>query len=61
MSRFYITLKNQKIPYSLWVAVCYLIDGTKPGRNCNKMLVDAGHAKVKDFEDNKFERESWCS
>jgi endonuclease YncB( thermonuclease family) len=43
---------------SRWVAVCYLIDGTKPGRNCNKMLVDAGHAKVKDFEENEFEPES---
>jgi len=25
------------------------------------MLVDAGHAKVKDFEDNEFGQERWRS
>jgi endonuclease YncB( thermonuclease family) len=43
------------------VAVCYPIDGIKAGRNCNKMLVDAGHAKVKDFEYNEFEPDNWWS
>jgi hypothetical protein len=31
------------------------------GHNYNRMLVDAGHAKIKDFEDNEFEPESWWS
>jgi len=43
------------------VAVCYLSDSGKPGHNYNKMLVDAGHAIVKDFENNEFEPESWWS
>ncbi len=40
-----------------WVAVCYLQDG----RNFNKMLVDAGHAVIKDFKNNEFDPGSWWS
>jgi micrococcal nuclease len=53
--------KTGKDPYGRWVAVCYLSDSGKPGRNYNKMLLDAGHAIVKDFENNEFEPESWWS
>jgi len=51
--------KTGKDPYGRWVAVCYLSDDGRPGRNFNKMLVDAGQAMVKDFENNEFEPESW--
>jgi endonuclease YncB( thermonuclease family) len=37
-----------------WVAVCYL-----DGKNFNKQLVDAGHAKVKDYPNNEFNPKSW--
>jgi len=47
--------KTGKDSYGRWVAVCYLQDG----RNFNKMLVDAGHAVIKDFKNNEFDPYSW--
>jgi micrococcal nuclease len=47
--------KTGKDSYARWVAVCYLQDG----RNFNKMLVDAGHAVIKDFKNNEFNPKSW--
>jgi micrococcal nuclease len=47
--------KTGKDTYGRWVAVCYLQDG----RNFNKMLVDAGHAVIKDFKNNEFDPGSW--
>lgn len=47
--------KTGKDSYGRWVAVCYLQDG----RNFNKMLVDAGHAEIKDFKNNEFNPKSW--
>ena len=49
--------KTGKDSYGRWVAVCYLQDG----RNFNKMLVDAGHAEIKDFTNNEFDPQSWWS
>jgi micrococcal nuclease len=49
--------KTGKDTYGRWVAVCYLRDG----RNFNKMLVDAGHAMIKDFKNNEFDPGSWWS
>ena len=49
--------KTGKDSYGRWVAVCYLQDG----RNFNKMLVDAGHAVIKDFKNNEFDPGSWWS
>ena len=49
--------KTGKDSYGRWVAVCYLQDG----RNFNKMLVDAGHAVIKDFKSNEFDPGSWWS
>ena len=46
--------KTGKESYGRWVAVCYLQDG----RNFNKMLVDAGHAVIKDFKNNEFDPKS---
>ena len=37
------------------VAVCYLSDQGRPGRSFNKMLVDAGHARIEDFKNNEFD------
>lgn len=51
--------KTGKDPYGRWVAVCYLSDNGKPGRNFNKMLVDAGHAVIEDFKNNEFDPLSW--
>lgn len=51
--------KTGKDPYGRWVAVVYLSDQGKPGRNFNKMLVDAGHAKIEDFKNNEFDPGSW--
>ena len=51
--------KTGKDPYGRWVAVCYLSDQGKPGRNFNKMLVDAGQAKIEDFKNNEFNPGSW--
>ena len=47
--------KTGQDSYGRWVAVCYLQDG----RNFNKMLVDAGHAVIKDFKNNEFDPGSW--
>lgn len=51
--------KTGKDPYGRWVAVAYLSEDGKPGRNFNKMLVDAGHAVIKDFKNNEFDPGSW--
>jgi endonuclease YncB( thermonuclease family) len=51
--------KTGKDPYGRWVAVCYLSDQGKPGRNLNKMLVDSGHARIEDFKNNEFDPGSW--
>jgi len=51
--------KTGKDPYGRWVAVVYLSEDGKPGRNFNKMLVDSGHAKIDDFKNNEFDPGSW--
>jgi micrococcal nuclease len=51
--------KTGKDQYDRWVAVAYLSEGDVPGRNFNKMLVDAGHAEIKDFKNNEFDPGSW--
>ena len=48
-----------KDQYGRWVAIAYLSEDGKPGRNFNKMLVDAGQAVVKDFKNNEFDPLSW--
>jgi endonuclease YncB( thermonuclease family) len=48
---------NGQDDYGRWIAVCYLRDG----RNFNKMLVDSGNAKMKDFWSNEFDPKSWWS
>jgi len=53
--------KTGKDHYDRWVAVAYLSEDGVPGRNFNKMLVDAGHAEIKDFENNEFDPWSWWS
>ena len=45
--------------YGRWVAVVYLSESARAGRNFNKMLVDAGHAVIKDFKNNEFDPGSW--
>ena len=47
--------KNGQDDYGRWMAVCYLEDG----RNFNRMLIDSGHAAMKDFRNNEFDPESW--
>ena len=47
--------KTGEDSYGRWVAICYLQDG----RNFNKMLVEAGHAVIKDFKNNEFDPWSW--
>ncbi len=51
--------KTGKDPFDRWVAVVYLSENNQPGRNFNKMLVDAGHAIIDDFENNEFNPGSW--
>lgn len=51
--------KTGKDPYGRWVAVVYLSEDGKPGRNFNKMLVDSGHARIDDFKNNEFDPKSW--
>jgi len=51
--------KTGKDPYGRWVAVVYLSEDGKPGRNFNKQLVDAGHAVIDDFRNNEFDPWSW--
>ena len=51
--------KTGKDPYGRWVAVAYLSEDRKSGRNFNKMLVDAGHAVIDDYTNNEFDPGSW--
>lgn len=51
--------KTGKDPYGRRVAVVYLAEDGRPGRNFNKMLVDSGHAVIEDFKNNEFSPESW--
>ena len=51
--------KTGKDPYGRWVAVVYLSEDGKPGRNFNKMLMDSGHAKIDDYPNNEFNPWSW--
>jgi len=51
--------KTGKDPYGRWVAVVYLSEDGKPGRNFNKLLVDSGHAVIEDFKNNEFNPENW--
>ena len=51
--------KTGKDPFDRWVAVVYLSENNQPGRNFNKMLVDAGHAVIEDFNNNEFDPGSW--
>ena len=53
--------KTGKDQYDRWVAVAYLSEDGVPGRNFNKMLVDAGQAEIKDFKNNEFDPWSWWS
>lgn len=53
--------KTGKDPYGRWVAVVYLAEDGRPGRNFNKQLVDAGHAVIVDFKNNEFDPGSWWS
>jgi len=47
--------KTGKDPYGRWVAVVYLSEDGRPGRNFNKRLVDSGHAVIEDFKNNEFD------
>lgn len=51
--------KTGKDPYGRWVAVVYLSEDGKPGRNFNKQLVDSGHAVIDDFRNNEFDPAGW--
>ena len=51
--------KTGKDPYGRWVAVVYLSEDGRPGRNFNKQLVDSGHAVIEDFRNNEFDPWSW--
>ena len=51
--------KTGKDPYGRWVAVVYLAEGGKPGRNFNKQLVASGHAVIEDFKNSEFDPGSW--
>ena len=53
--------KTGKDPYGRWVAVVYLAEDGRPGRNFNKLLVDSGHAVIEDFKNNEFDPGSWWS
>ena len=53
--------KTGKDPYGRWVAVVYLTENDRPGRNFNKQLVDAGHAVIEDFRNNEFDPGNWWS
>ena len=39
--------------------MCYLSGQDRPGRNFNKMLVDAGQVVIEDFKNNEFDPGSW--
>ena len=51
--------KTGKDPFDRWVAVVYLSENNQPGRNFNKMLVDAGYAVIEDFKNNEFDPWNW--
>ncbi len=51
--------KTGKDPYGRWVAVVYLSEDGRPGRNFNKRLVDSGHAVIEDFKNNEFDPGGW--
>lgn len=51
--------KTGKDSFGRWVAVVYLSENNQPGRNFNKMLVDAGHAVIEDFKNNEFDPGGW--
>ena len=51
--------KSGKDPYGRWVAVVYLSEDGRPGRNFNKQLVDSGHAVIEDFKNNEFDPWTW--
>jgi micrococcal nuclease len=51
--------KTGKDQYDRWVAVAYLNEDGKPGRNFNKQLVDSGHALIEDFKNNEFDPWNW--
>ena len=53
--------KSGKDRYDRWVAVVYLSEDGRPGRNFNRMLVDAEHAVIEDFKNNEFDPDSWWS
>ena len=51
--------KTGKDPFGRWVAVVYLSEDGRPGRNFNKQLVDSGRAVIEDFANNEFDPWSW--
>ncbi len=52
--------RSGKDRYGRWVAVVYVEDPeTGSSVNFNCMLVDFGHAEVKDFQDNEFDPGGW--
>ncbi len=51
--------KTGKDPYGRWVAVVYLAEDGRPGRNFNKQLVDASYAVIEDFKNNEFDPWIW--
>jgi micrococcal nuclease len=53
--------KTGKDPYGRWVAVVYLNENRRPGRNFNKQLVDSGNAVIEDFKNNEFDPYRWWS
>jgi endonuclease YncB( thermonuclease family) len=53
--------KTGKDPYDRWVAVVYVVTPNGDLRNFNRMLVDAGHAKIDDYKNNEFDPYSWWS
>lgn len=48
-------------PYNRWVAVVYIAEPNGDLTNFNRMLVDAGHAKIDDYKNNEFDPSSWWS
>jgi endonuclease YncB( thermonuclease family) len=53
--------KTGKDTYDRWVAVIYIVTPNGDLRNFNRMLVDAGHAKIEDYKNNEFDPNSWWS
>ncbi|MCX8207839.1 MAG: thermonuclease family protein [Methanothrix sp.] len=50
-----------KDDYGRWICVVYLDENGTPNRemNFNRMIVDSGHAVVRDFTDNEFNPAEW--